>query len=190
MIIIASQTQEAGLLAYDKHNGNIIWKTPRLPGVAGYVSPEVVKINGEDQLTIISATRPEGTEDGAVCGFNPKNGNLLWSYNNWKCKTPIPNVTELGNNQLFVTAGYLSGGAIIQIYKNGNSWEVKEIMFSKEFGTHVHPPILYKGYLYAQCTNNQVRNGFYVHGPEGKISNGRPEENQILIKADSYLQMT
>ena len=118
---------------------------------------------------MISATRPEGSEDGAVCGFNPKNGNLLWSYGGWKCKTPVPNVTEVGNSQLFVTAGYLSGGALIQINRKGNSWEATEIMFSKEFGTHVHPPIFYKRYLYSQCTNNQVRNGFMCMDLKGNI---------------------
>ena len=169
MVIIASQTKEAGLVAYDKQNGKIIWKTSRLPGVAGYVSPEIVKINGNDQLVMISATRPEGSEPGAVRGFDPKDGKLLWSYNGWKCKTPVPNVTEIGSNQLFVTAGYLSGGALIQIDKKVNSWEAKEIMFSKEFGTHVHPPIFYKGYLYVQCTNNQVRNGFMCMDLKGNI---------------------
>ena len=34
MVIIASQTKEAGLVAYDKQNGKIIWKTSSLPGVA------------------------------------------------------------------------------------------------------------------------------------------------------------
>lgn len=169
MVIIASQTKEAGLVAYDKQNGKIIWKTSRLPGVAGYVSPEIVKINGADQLVMISATRPEGSEPGAVRGFDPKDGKLLWSYNGWKCKTPVPNVTEIGSNQLFVTAGYLSGGALIQIDKKVNSWEAKEIMFSKEFGTHVHPAILYKGHLYSQCTNNQVRNGFMCMDLKGNI---------------------
>ena len=168
-VIIASQTKEAGIVAYDKLEGKIIWKTSRLPGVAGYVSPEIVKINGEDQLVIISATRPEGSEDGAVCGFDPENGKLLWSYDGWKCKTPVPNVTEIGNNQLFVTGGYRSGGALIQVDKKGDSWAVKEIMFSKEFGTHVHPPVLYKDHLYVQCTNNQVREGFMCMDLSGNI---------------------
>ena len=167
MVIIASQTKEAGLVAYDKHNGNIIWKTSKLPGDAGYVSPKVVKINDEDHLVMVSASRYAGSK-GAVCGFNPENGNLLWSYE-WKCKTPIPNVTEIGNNQLFVTGGYRAGGALMQIEKNGNSWAVKEIMISKEFGTHVHPAILYKGHLYSHCTNNQVRNGFMCMDLKGNI---------------------
>jgi outer membrane protein assembly factor BamB len=166
-VIIASQTKEAGLVAYDKHNGNIIWKTSKLPGDAGYVSPRVVKISDEDQLVIISASRYEGSR-GAVCGFNPENGDPLWSYE-WKCKTPIPNVTEIGHNQLFVTGGYEAGGALIQIEKNGSSWAAREVMFSKEFGTHVHPAIFYKGHLYSQCTNNQVRNGFMCMDLKGNI---------------------
>jgi outer membrane protein assembly factor BamB len=167
MVIIASQTEEAGLVAYDKVNGNIIWKSSKLPGDAGYVSPKIVKIDDEDHLVMISASRYEGSE-GAVCGYNPENGNQLWSYK-WKCKTPIPNVTETGNNQLFVTGGYMAGGALIQIEKNGDSWLVKEIMFSKEFGTHVHPALFYKGNLYSQCTNNQVREGFMCMDLSGNI---------------------
>lgn len=167
MVIIASQTLEAGLVAYDKYNGNIIWKTPKLPGDPGYVSPRVVRIDDEDHLTIVSASRYEGSI-GAVCGFNPENGDLLWSYE-WKCKTPIPNVTEIGNNQLFVTGGYEAGGALIEIEKKESSWAAKEIMVSKEFGTHVHPAILYKGHLYIQNTNNQVRDGFVCMDLNGNI---------------------
>ncbi|MGD9158949.1 MAG: PQQ-binding-like beta-propeller repeat protein [Desulfobacteraceae bacterium] len=167
MVIIASQTQEAGLVAYNKVSGEIIWKTSRLPGDAGYVSPKIVKISGEDHLVMISASRYQDSE-GAVCGFDPENGDHLWSYK-WKCKTPVPNVTEIGNNQLFVTGGYRAGGALIRIAKDGNSWEAKEILFSKEFGTHVHPAILYKGHLYSQCTNNQVREGFMCMDLKGNI---------------------
>ena len=167
MVIIASQTEEAGLVAYDKVSGNVIWKTSGLPGDAGYVSPVIVKINDEDHLVMISASRSEGSE-GAVCGFNPEDGNFLWSYI-WKCKTPIPNVTEIGNNRLFVTGGYRAGGALIQIDKKGKYYAAKEIMFSKEFGTHVHPALFYKGYLYSQCTNNQVREGFMCMDLEGSI---------------------
>ncbi len=167
MVIIASQTEEAGIVAYDKVNGNIIWKTSRLPGDAGYVSPKIVKINDEDHLVMVSASRYEGSE-GAVCGFNPESGSLLWSYI-WKCKTPVPNVTVTGNNRLFVTGGYRAGGALIEVSRNGDAYAVKELMFSKEFGTHVHPAIFYEGHLYSQCTNNQVREGFMCMDLSGNI---------------------
>lgn len=166
-VIIASQTAEVGLVAYDKHKGNVIWKTSKLPGDPGYVSPRIVKIYEEDHLVMISASRYAGSI-GAVCGFNPSNGEHLWTYD-WKCKTPIPNVTEMGNNQLFVMGGYGAGGAIIQIEKNGNAYEVKEILSSKEFITHVHPAIFYKGHFYMQGTDNQVRNGFMCTDLSGNV---------------------
>ena len=78
MVIVASQTPETGVVAYDKENGNIIWKTPKLSGEVGYVSPAIVKINGEDHLTMVTASSRDGSTKGAVLGYNPKDGNLLW----------------------------------------------------------------------------------------------------------------
>ena len=42
-------------------------------------------------------------------------------------------------------------------------------MTSKKFGTHVHPAILYKGHLYGQCSNNEVRDGFMCMDLKGNI---------------------
>ena len=160
MVIIASQTEQAGVVAYDKENGNIIWKTPKLPGEVGYVSPAIVKISGEDHLTMITASSRDGSTRGVVLGYNPKDGTLLWSYEGWQCGIPIPNVTETGNNQLFVTGGYNAGSVLIQVDKNGDSYAVKEIMRSKEFISHVHPAVLYKGYVYTQNSDNSTQDGF------------------------------
>ncbi len=169
MVIVASQTQEAGIIAYDKENGNIIWKTPKLSGNVGYVSPAIVKISGEDHLTMLTAVNRDGSSKGAVLGYNPENGRLLWTYEGWQCRIPIPNVTQISDNQLFVTAGYKAGGVLFQIDKSGNSYTVKEIMTSKKFGTHVHPAILYKGHLYGHASNNEVQDGFMCIDLQGNI---------------------
>ena len=121
-----------------------------------------MKTYGEDHLVMISASSRDGSVKGAVSGFNPKTGAFLWSYDGWQCRTPAPNVTEIGKNRLFITGGYKAGGDIIQIEKNGNSYGVKEILLSKEFGTHVHPAILYKDHLYGHCTNNDARDGEHL----------------------------
>ena len=167
MVIVASQTRKAGIVAYDKENGNIIWQTPRLPGSAGYVSPSIVKMNEEDHLVMISASSSEG--EGAVNGYNPLDGSLLWSYKGWQCRIPIPNVTAIGSKRLFVTGGYKAGGAMIQIDKDGSAYKVKEIMTSEIFGTHIHPAILYKGHLYGHCSNNDVQDGFVCMDLAGNI---------------------
>jgi outer membrane protein assembly factor BamB len=47
LVIVASQAPEAGVVAYDKLSGELRWKTPSL-GYVGYVSPTIVKIDGDD----------------------------------------------------------------------------------------------------------------------------------------------
>jgi len=169
MLIVASQTEAAGIVAYDKVNGNIIWKTPRLPGNVGYVSPAIANISGEDHLTMVTAASRDGSAKGAVLGYDPKDGSLLWTYEGWQCGIPIPNVTQISENRLFITGGYKAGGALFQIDKNGNTYAVKEIMTSKKFGTHVHPAVLYKGHLYGHASNNEVQDGFMCMDLEGNI---------------------
>jgi outer membrane protein assembly factor BamB len=220
MVIVASQTKEAGVVAYDKQTGKLLWKTAKLDGAEGYVSPKLVKISGEDHLVMISASQmggggrpPAGATAGApgsapaagqgapagvtgaapagggmpggaggapggaagggtaetVKGIDPKTGAFLWSYGGFQCGIPIPNVTELGNNRLFITGGYRAGGVIIQIEKSKNSYTVKEILKSSEFGTHAHPAILYKDHLYGQCSNNEVQDGFVCMDLNGVI---------------------
>ena len=161
-VILASQTQKAGVVAYSKLNGSIEWASSALPGKPGYVSPSLVKISGEDHLVMISA-------DSGIFGMDPLTGSRLWSYEGWQCRIPVPNVTEIGNGQLFITGGYRAGSAKITVTKDQDDFTVKEQFTTKEFGTHVHPAILYKGYLYGHCSTNETRDGLVCMDLNGKI---------------------
>ncbi|MHC4541118.1 MAG: hypothetical protein ACYS74_15270, partial [Planctomycetota bacterium] len=66
---------------------------------------------------------------------------------------------EIGDGRLFVTGGYKAGSAMIKIEKAGDSVAVTEVYKTDDFGTHVHPAILYKGHLYGHCTTNSRRSG-------------------------------
>ena len=70
------------------------------------------------------------------------------AYDNWQCKIPVPNVTEIGDGRIFITGGYRAGSAMIRVEKKSESFSVSEVFKTEEFGTHVHPAILHKGYLY------------------------------------------
>ena len=63
-LIVASQTSKAGIVAYDKVAGLVKWASPALPGGVGYVSPKIVKINGNDNLVMITAGRRGGPGGG------------------------------------------------------------------------------------------------------------------------------
>ena len=57
LLIVAPQTSEAGVVAYDKLTGELKWKSAPLSGIPGYVSPSIVKIGGEDHLVMVMASR-------------------------------------------------------------------------------------------------------------------------------------
>jgi hypothetical protein len=167
-VIVASQTSKAGVVSYDKLTGQVKWASPALPGGVGYVSPAIVKIDGKDNLVMITAGK-RGGGGGAVIGMDPGSGRQMWIYEGWSCQIPIANVTEIGDGRLFVTGGYKAGSAMIKVAKNGDSYAVTELYKTDDFGTHVHPAILYKGYLYAHCTTNTRRDGMVCMDLNGKV---------------------
>ena len=162
MLILASQTQKVGVVAYNKLTGSVQWASPELPGKAGYVSPKIINIEGGNQLIVIPA-------NGAVMGMDPKTGNVLWSYEGWKCNIPVPNVTEIGDGRIFITGGYKAGSAMIKVEKKSDTFVVSELYKTDEFGTHVHPALLYKGYLYGHCSTNETKDGMVCMDLDGKI---------------------
>jgi outer membrane protein assembly factor BamB len=180
LLILAAQTQEAGVVAYNKLIGNVHWISEPFPGAEGYVSPTIVKIESEDQIIMVSSSkrrrggaggeRPPSNsgpgngrrppvEEGKsrVVGIDPGTGKTLWSYQGWQCRTPVPNVTAIGDGRLFITGGYHSGAAMIKVEKESSKYTVTEVYTTEEFGTHVHPAIHYNGHLYAHCTDNTGR---------------------------------
>ncbi|MHC4323933.1 MAG: outer membrane protein assembly factor BamB family protein, partial [Planctomycetota bacterium] len=167
-LIVASQTSKVGVVSYDKLTGQVNWASPALAGRVGYVSPAIVKISGADNLVMITAGERSG-KGGAVIGMNPDTGRQLWIYEGWSCRIPIPNVTEIGDGRLFITGGYEAGSAMIKVAKSSDSYAVTELYKTDDFGTHVHPAVLYKGHLYAHCTTNTRRDGMVCMDLDGKI---------------------
>jgi outer membrane protein assembly factor BamB len=167
-VVLASQTSKAGAVAYDKRMGRVNWSSRALPGNVGYVSPKIVNIAGADHVVMITAGS-RGGGGGAVVGMDAKTGKQLWIYEGWSCQIPIPNVTEIGDGRLFVTGGYKAGSAMIKIAKKGDSYSVTELYKTDDFGTHVHPPVLHEGHLYAHCTTNTRRDGMVCMDLDGNV---------------------
>lgn len=49
------------------------------------------------------------------------------------------------------------------------SYIVEELYTTQDFGTHVHPPILYKGHFYGHGTTNSRRDGMTCMSIDGKL---------------------
>ncbi len=174
MVIVAAQTPEVGVVAFDKLTGDIKWKTESLGGT-GYVSPVIVNVVGEDQVVMVTATSGGGgfgggeADPSVVAGINPQSGDVLWTYENWSCRIPSSSAYDAGNDKILIIGGYEAGAAMIQIEKNGSSYSVNEIYKNEDFGDHTKAPIFYDGYYYAQYTTNERRDGLVCMSEDGEV---------------------
>jgi len=169
LLILASQAPGAGVVAYDKLTGTLKWKTPPI-GPVGYVSPAIVKIDGEDHAVMISASRRGDSIPGKVAGINPLTGEILWEYANWDCGIPIPGAVDAGENRILITGGYELGAMMIKVEKLADgSYGTTELFRTVEFGDQTKTPLLYEGYFYAQYGTNNRRDGMVCMNMEGQV---------------------
>jgi outer membrane protein assembly factor BamB len=172
LVIVASQAKQATVVAYDKLTGELRWQSPVLSGLAGYVSPSLVKVGGEDHLVMIMAARGFGrtASGGSVNGLDPLTGNVRWTYGNWNCGIPVPHAVDAGDGRILVTGGYSAGAAMIKIQKKADgSYEATELFKTIDFGAHTQPPILYKDHFYVPYTVNERSDGLVCMTMDGKI---------------------
>jgi outer membrane protein assembly factor BamB len=163
LLIVAPQAPQATVVAYDKLSGELKWKSPALPGSAGYVSPSIVKVGKEDHLVMIMAR-------GGATGLDPLSGKVLWSYTNWQCMIPVSHAVDAGEGRVLITGGYNAGAAMIKVQKKEDgAFEVAELFKTVNFGAHTQPPILYKDHFYVQYTTNERSDGLVCMGMDGQI---------------------
>ena len=175
LLIILSQAPEAGVVAYNKLTGDVVWKTPNL-GNESYASPSVVKIDGKDHVVmVISSTNPIGNRElpqtlGNVVGIEPLTGKILWEYKQWKCHISVPSACDAGDNKVLVVGGYELGATMIKVEKKADgSYGSTELFTTEEFGDQTKPPVLHNGYFYAQYGTNSRRDGLVCMDLDGKV---------------------
>jgi outer membrane protein assembly factor BamB len=61
------------LIAFDKHSGDIRWKTPRPEMLAGYAVPVICRAGGREDIVIAGS--------GKLKGYDPQTGKELWACN-------------------------------------------------------------------------------------------------------------
>jgi len=214
LLVVASQTSRASVVAYDKLTGELKWEAAipsgdvgflsrqigwllGQPGNAGYVSPSVVQVGGEDHLVMITAAVGFGrsASGGSVNGIDPLSGKVLWRYSNWQCSIPVPHAVDAGEGRVLITGGYNAGAAMIKVQKKQDgSYGVTELFKTVNFGAHTLPPILYKDHFYTQYTTNERSDGLVCMTMGGQIKWKTGEEPAFVrggsILADDLLLST
>jgi hypothetical protein len=172
LVIVAPQTPQAGVVAYDKLTGALKWKSAALPGIPGYVSPSIVPIGGADQVVMLTASNGRGrnARDGTLAGLDPATGRVLWTWQGWQNPIPVPQPVDAGNGRLLITGGYGAGTVIVQVAKKADgSFAVTELSRNPELGSHTQPPIFYKDHFYSHKTVNERNDGLVAMGLDAQV---------------------
>lgn len=188
-LIVAPQTPETGVVAYDKASGALKWKSEALPGIAGYVNPAIVKVSGEDHLVMITGAMGRGrnAKGGSVSGLDPRSGKVLWSYTNWQCIIPVPQAVDAGDGRVLITGAYGAGSAMIKVTKASNGkYDVAELFKNPDFGAHTQPPVLYKDHFYSHYTINERSDGLVAMDMNGQIK-WKTDQDPPFVRGGSVL---
>jgi outer membrane protein assembly factor BamB len=172
LLIVAPQAPQATVVAFDKLSGELKWTSTGLAGAAGYVSPSIVRVGGEDHLVMITAAQGFGRSagGGSVNGLDPLSGKLLWTYGNWQCGIPVPHAVDAGEGRVLITGGYRAGSAMLKVQKKEDgSYGATELFKNPDFGSHTQPPVLYKDHFYAHYTTNERSDGLVCMTMDGQV---------------------
>jgi outer membrane protein assembly factor BamB len=130
---------KAVILALDKNTGKVRWEGKRGLSQIAHVSPQILNVNGKDQL-ISSA-------GNVIQGFDPETGERIWTVSS-PGEGVVPSVV-VGEGLIFTASGF--GDSTIRVVRAGGKGDVTKTNIAWESKEDVPkiPSMLYvKPYLY------------------------------------------
>jgi len=147
--------EESVIMAYDSGTGRVRWRAKRGLSRIAHVVPQVVKVEGKDQLI-------SGAGD-VVQGFDPTSGERIWTVANLG-EGVVPSLV-IGDGLVFATSGFTSttpglGGPAIRAVRLGGQGDCTQthIAWEQAKGVPMIASMLYaKPYLFAVTEQGAAR---------------------------------
>lgn len=128
----------ASIVAIDKNNGNVIWKS--LDDEAGYSSAMLTEAGGVRQYVLLTGE--------AAVGVRADNGKELWRYSRVSNSTANIATPVVRGDQVFVSSDYGTGGGLLKLAANGEGVNADEVYFNRDMRNHYNTPVLIGDHMY------------------------------------------
>ena len=184
--VISSPVGEmTAVVALNKENGSLIWKTESIGGVRSYVSPMLVEHNGTPMILV--------TTSNDIMGVSSDNGKVFWNfdlvtdYGYREGRRNNTNTPLFHNGEIFTTSGYDADGVMLKLSDDGKSAELK--WHNGALDVHHGGLVLLDGYMYgANWVNNGNGNWVCQEWDTGKVMWEEKWHNKgSIIYADGLL---
>jgi outer membrane protein assembly factor BamB len=148
-------------------SGKVIWNTPN-PNKYKMSHSSVIPMTIHDtKMYVYSAI-------GGLIGISAEEeniGEVLFETNKWNHTVVAPSPVHVGNNKIFVTAGYGAGSMLFQVNKEKDVYTIEPTQSLKPdegLAAEQQTPILYNGYLFSILPKDagSLRNQFVCCLPE------------------------
>ena len=155
-IIYSPGGKQTTIVALNKENGQLIWKSEPLGEHATYVSPILITYNGKRKIL--------GMTGKSVYGVDPETGKIDWTFKEWG-RTPeevangmeaiATNTPLYKDGRIFVCNGYNMGSFMLQL--NEDASDVSLLWRNNDLDTHHGGYVLVDGTIYGSnwINNNQ-----------------------------------
>jgi outer membrane protein assembly factor BamB len=158
---------ETAMIAVNKSDGKIIWKSESLNDKPGYASSILINYAGKKMVIGVSL--------GHIFGVDASNGEILWKvahgqssdpgmrqYDLIKCTTPL-----YKDGMVYVTGGYDTGGMMVKIGADGKSATVA--WTDPVLDDHHGGVVSVNGYIYgSNWINNSTGNWCCIDWTTGR----------------------
>ncbi|HEX8352466.1 MAG TPA: PQQ-binding-like beta-propeller repeat protein [Pyrinomonadaceae bacterium] len=128
----------AGIVALDKKDGSLIWKSQS--DRAGYSSGIPVVVGGKTQVVFFTSERG--------LGLDLETGRLLWEYPRAANRTANAATPVARGNRVFITSDYGNGGGLVELKADAKGVTASEVYFTKEMRNHHSSSVLVGEHLY------------------------------------------
>ena len=142
--VIIATGGDALLVAFNKANGDVIWKTPNPEGdPMSHASVMPATIDGVKQYLYSTLTK--------IVGVAADDGRLLWSFP-WKFNLSVPiSPLIVGDDLVFMTSCYEADSVMIRVKKDGDEFKPEHVFTLKtdEWNSETHTPIVFENHMFA-----------------------------------------
>ena len=179
VIVLPGGPAGKSVAAYNRLTGEPAWHA--LDDKASYASPMLVTLAGKRQLLIVTAKR--------MAGLTVEDGSLLWEYP-WTTEYDI-NASQplvIGNNRVFISAGYGHGSAVVEITTAERGFQVREVWANNRMKNKFSSSVLYKDHIYG--LDEAILACISAETGELKWKGGRYGYGQVLLAGNQLIVST
>lgn len=176
---------ETTVVALDKNNGKLLWKSKNVGGARAYASPIRIEENGK--RLVLAQTSND------LIALDPGNGEVVWTYDlfqyhtNRMGKGAQTNTALFFNNEIFVTSGYNHPGTMFSL---SDDWKSVSLKWKNDtLDCHFGGVVVMNGFIFgSNWTGNATGNWVCLDWKTGKTMYEHAWNNKgAVIAADEML---